>query len=65
MPSVARDESRDREMVLKHHPSISDSGRSSVPMYALPPLLLVLTSGGEKGKGKRDTRKEINLSKIR
>ncbi|KAL8717135.1 MAG: hypothetical protein Q9225_005601 [Loekoesia sp. 1 TL-2023] len=32
MPSVARDESRDRELVLKHHPSISDSGRSSVPM---------------------------------
>ncbi|KAL9602683.1 MAG: hypothetical protein Q9219_001673 [cf. Caloplaca sp. 3 TL-2023] len=35
MPSVAGDESRDRELVLKHHPSVSDSGRSSVPMYAL------------------------------
>ena len=37
MPSVDRDESRDRELVLKHQPSFSDSvsGRSSVsiPMY--------------------------------
>lgn len=35
MPSVDRDESResrDRELVLKHQPSISDSGRASVPM---------------------------------
>jgi len=34
MPSVEREESRDRELVLKHEPSFSDSGRSSVPMYA-------------------------------
>lgn len=32
--SSDRDESRDRELVLKHQPSISDSGRASVPMYA-------------------------------
>ncbi|KAL8725650.1 MAG: hypothetical protein Q9166_007227 [cf. Caloplaca sp. 2 TL-2023] len=47
MPSVARDDSRDRELVLRHHPSISDSGRASVPMWdssdperAPPPLPL-------------------------
>ncbi|KAL8847590.1 MAG: hypothetical protein Q9221_007367 [Calogaya cf. arnoldii] len=47
MSSVARDESRDREMVLRHHPSVSDSGRASVPMWdssdperAPPPLPL-------------------------
>ncbi|KAL8768235.1 MAG: hypothetical protein Q9209_005465 [Squamulea sp. 1 TL-2023] len=47
MTSVARDESRDREMVLRHHPSVSDSGRASVPMWdssdperAPPPLPL-------------------------
>lgn len=47
MSSVSRDQSRDRELVLKHHPSISDSGRSSVPMWdssdperAPPPLPL-------------------------
>ena len=33
MPSVDREESRDRELVLKHQSSFSDSGRSSVPMY--------------------------------
>lgn len=32
MPSVDREESRDRELVLKHQPSVSDSGRASVPM---------------------------------
>lgn len=42
MPSVARDESRDRELVLKHHPSVSDSGRASVPMYALSPFAYFL-----------------------
>lgn len=36
MPSSERDESRDRELVLKHQPSFSDSGRASVPMYANP-----------------------------
>ncbi|KAL9039162.1 MAG: hypothetical protein Q9180_002695 [Flavoplaca navasiana] len=47
MSSVAREESRDREMVLRHHPSVSDSGRASVPMWdssdperAPPPLPL-------------------------
>jgi len=32
--STDKDESRDRELVLKHQPSFSDSGRASVPMYA-------------------------------
>ncbi|CAL8581715.1 hypothetical protein XPA_007401 [Xanthoria parietina] len=47
MSSITRDESRDREMVLRHHPSVSDSGRASVPMWdssdperAPPPLPL-------------------------
>ncbi|KAL8824736.1 MAG: hypothetical protein Q9191_004854 [Dirinaria sp. TL-2023a] len=43
MPSADRDESRDRELVFKHHPSISDSGRSwdsSDPDRAPPPLPL-------------------------
>ncbi|KAL9638378.1 MAG: hypothetical protein Q9164_001585 [Protoblastenia rupestris] len=35
MPSTDRDESRDRDLVLRHQPSFSDSGRSSVPMYAV------------------------------
>ena len=34
MPSTEREDSRDRELVLKHQPSFSDSGRASVPMYA-------------------------------
>ena len=34
MPSVDREGSRDRELVLKHQHSVSDSGRASVPMYA-------------------------------
>ena len=34
MSSVDREGSRDRELVLKHHPSFSESGRASVPMYA-------------------------------
>ncbi len=34
MASSDREESRDRELVLKHQPSFSDSGRASVPMYA-------------------------------
>lgn len=42
MPSVAREESRDRELVLKHHPSVSDSGRASVPMYALLSAISVI-----------------------
>lgn len=33
MPSLEREESRDRELVLKHQPSFSESGRASVPMY--------------------------------
>jgi hypothetical protein len=33
MSSVDREGSRDRELVLKHQSSVSDSGRSSVPMY--------------------------------
>ena len=33
MPSVDREESRDRELVLKHQSSFSESGRASVPMY--------------------------------
>ncbi|SLM34258.1 hypothetical protein LPUS_02996 [Lasallia pustulata] len=47
MPSVDREGSRDRELVLKHQPSFSDSGRASVPMWdssdperAPPPLPL-------------------------
>lgn len=32
MPSVDREESRDRELVLKHQTSFSESGRASVPM---------------------------------
>ncbi|MCJ1473705.1 hypothetical protein MMC13_002356 [Lambiella insularis] len=47
MPSVEREGSRDREIVLKHHPSVSDSSRSSIPMWdssdpdrAPPPLPL-------------------------
>lgn len=34
MPATEREDSRDRELVLKHQPSFSDSGRASVPMYA-------------------------------
>ncbi|CAD6567805.1 MAG: hypothetical protein ASARMPREDX12_000803 [Alectoria sarmentosa] len=44
---VDSEESRDRELVLRHHPSFSDSGRASVPMWdssdpdrAPPPLPL-------------------------
>lgn len=37
MPSTEREDSRDRELVLKHQPSFSDSGRASVPMYAQSP----------------------------
>lgn len=33
MSSTEREESRDRELVLKHQSSFSDSGRASVPMY--------------------------------
>ncbi|KAL9132967.1 MAG: hypothetical protein Q9175_005855 [Cornicularia normoerica] len=47
MASVDREESRDRELVLRHHSSVSDSGRASVPMWdssdpdrAPPPLPL-------------------------
>jgi flavoprotein len=36
MPSMEREESRDRELVLKHQPSVSESGRASVPMYVNP-----------------------------
>ena len=46
-PSSEREESRDRELVLKHQPSISDSGRASVPMYVIThlglPWMKVLT----------------------
>lgn len=57
MPSVARDESRDRELVLKHHPSVSDSGRASVPMYAPPSFprdFVVREYGGGKGTMHQD-----------
>lgn len=36
MPSLEREESRDRELVLKHQTSFSESGRASVPMYVAP-----------------------------
>lgn len=39
MPSVDREESSERELVLKHQPSFSDSGRASVPMCAKSLLL--------------------------
>lgn len=34
MSSSERSESHERELMLKHQPSFSDSGRASVPMYA-------------------------------
>ncbi|KAL9125184.1 MAG: hypothetical protein Q9217_005579, partial [Psora testacea] len=64
MPSVDRDESRDRELVLKHQPSFSDSGRSSVPMWdssdpdrAPPPL--PLNPGSSSPAAKPNTSKAI------
>lgn len=46
MPSAERDESRDRELVLKHHPSISDSGRS-IPMYVELYFACSLSAAGD------------------
>ncbi|KAL6715246.1 hypothetical protein ACLMJK_007510 [Lecanora helva] len=63
-PSSERSESRDRELVLKHQPSISDSGRASVPMWdssdpdrAPPPL--PLNPGSSSPAAKPNTSKNI------
>ncbi|KAK4690788.1 hypothetical protein P7C71_g6083, partial [Lecanoromycetidae sp. Uapishka_2] len=64
MPSVDREDSRDRELVLKHQPSFSDSGRASVPMWdssdpdrAPPPL--PLNPGSSSPAAKPNTSKAI------